>query len=67
MGGNWRKSSFSASMGDCVEVSSTTINRIIVRDSKVPAGPHLRFSSGAWTSFLDACKEVTLQAKDEFP
>jgi hypothetical protein len=67
MGDKWRKSSFSASMGDCVEVSSTTINRIMIRDSKAPDGPHLHFSSSAWTSFLDACKEAALQAKNEFP
>jgi Domain of unknown function (DUF397) len=65
MGDNWRKSSFSASMGDCVEISSTDLNRIVVRDSKAPSGPHLRFSAGAWTAFLDACRETTAQAEDK--
>ena len=67
MGDKWRKSSYSASMGDCLEVSSKDLNRIVVRDSKAPAGPHLRFSSDAWTAFLDACRETMLQAKNKLP
>jgi hypothetical protein len=46
----WRKSSFSGSIGDCVEVSST--NRIKVRDSKAPSGLRLQFSPDAWTAFV---------------
>ncbi|MGD0246720.1 MAG: DUF397 domain-containing protein [Streptosporangiaceae bacterium] len=46
----WRKSSFSGSMGDCIEVSS--LNQISVRDSKASSGPYLRFSSGAWKTFI---------------
>lgn len=57
--GNWRKSSFSGSIGDCVEVSSHVIplNRILVRDSKAPSGPYLSFTSDAWTDFLGTCFE----------
>jgi hypothetical protein len=47
---NWRKSSFSGSVGDCVEVSS--INQISVRDSKAPSGPRLKFSPDVWTAFV---------------
>jgi hypothetical protein len=54
-GENWRKSSFSGSMGDCIEVS--TYNQIRVRDSKAPAGPHLRFSSNVWTAFVGNLRE----------
>jgi len=64
MADKWRKSSYSASMGDCIEISSNGLNRIFVRDSKAPAGPHLRFSPDAWTAFLDACRGTTLQAKN---
>lgn len=64
MDDKWLKSSFSGSMGDCVEISSTDLNRIIVRDSKAPSGPHLRFSAGAWTAFLDACRETTVQTEE---
>jgi hypothetical protein len=46
----WRKSSFSGSIGDCIEVSS--VNRIKVRDSKAPLGPRLQFSPDAWTAFV---------------
>ena len=51
-GGNWRKSSFSASNGDCVEVAILAGGQVGVRDSKAIAGPHLRYSSHAWTAFV---------------
>ncbi|MGH3939052.1 MAG: DUF397 domain-containing protein [Pseudonocardiaceae bacterium] len=38
----WRTSSYSTSNGDCVEV-----DRVLVRDSKDPAGP-----TPAWRAFL---------------
>lgn len=50
-GGRWRKSSFSSSNGDCIEVASLS-DHVGVRDSKAIAGPHLRFSPGAWTAFV---------------
>lgn len=34
----WRKSSFSSSGGDCVELTASGV----IRDSKNPAGPALR-------------------------
>ena len=52
LGGRWRKSSFSMSNGDCIEVADLARGRIGVRDSKAVAGPHLRFSPGAWTAFV---------------
>ena len=53
---NWRKSSFSGSMGDCIEVSSA--GQIKVRDSKVTAGPRLEFSARAWAAFTGNLRRI---------
>ncbi|AZM60803.1 MULTISPECIES: DUF397 domain-containing protein [unclassified Streptomyces] len=48
----WIKSSYSTDEGpDCVEVA-TAPARILVRDSKNPAGPRLDLTSAAWATFL---------------
>jgi hypothetical protein len=52
--GYWRKSSFSGSIGDCVEVSS--VNQISVRDSKASSGPRLQFSTDVWAAFVGNLK-----------
>jgi hypothetical protein len=43
----WRKSSYSASGDDCVEVG----RGVGIRDSKAPA-THLPVSANAWSAFL---------------
>jgi len=64
----WQKSSYSAFNGDCVEVGWRTSNycavngdcvqfapvseRVLVRDSKNPAGPALTLPATAWRAFL---------------
>jgi hypothetical protein len=48
----WVKSSLSFSNGACVEVASMPGGGIGVRDSKVAAGPVLRFTPEEWTAFL---------------
>jgi len=48
----WRKSSFSMSNGDCIEVATLASNSVGVRDSKAIAGPRLSFSTGVWTAFV---------------
>jgi hypothetical protein len=51
--GTWRKSSFSAYNGNCVEIADLGVGAIRVRDSKAgPHGPVLRFSRADWASFL---------------
>ena len=51
-GVNWRKSSYSMSNGQCVEVARLADGRIGVRDSKVSDGPVLRFEPAVWAAFL---------------
>ncbi|MEH0633892.1 DUF397 domain-containing protein [Streptomyces bottropensis] len=53
----WRKSSYSGSEGgSCLEVLENHPIGIPVRDSKVPEGPALVFSSAGWTSFVAGVK-----------
>jgi Domain of unknown function (DUF397) len=47
----WRKSSYSAESGACVEVAPTP-DRVLVRDSKDPDGPALAVSAAAWRALL---------------
>lgn len=47
----FRKSSYSLSNGDCVEVAAVELGAA-VRDSKDQDGPVLAFSGEAWTAFL---------------
>ncbi|GAB6897159.1 DUF397 domain-containing protein [Kineosporia succinea] len=50
----WRKSSFSAVNGNCVEVAFRGTGDVAVRDSKAKGlGPVLSFSGDAWGAFLD--------------
>jgi hypothetical protein len=51
----WRKSSYSASSGQCVELTHTTAV-FGIRDSKNTLGPVLRLSRGHGLAFLDAIK-----------
>ncbi len=46
----WRKSKASAEV-NCVEVALTP-DRVLVRDSKDPAGGALSFTPQEWTAFL---------------
>jgi hypothetical protein len=47
----WRKSSFSANNGACVELAPLTEGGVAVRDSKDPHGPVLSFTRAEWTAF----------------
>jgi len=46
----WKKSSRSTDQGNCVEVAAFGTTRV-VRDSKNPTGPALRFATAAWSAF----------------
>jgi len=51
----WRKSSYSGSSGDCVEVAQLS-GGAAVRDSKDQQGPSLRFTAVEWCAFIGAIK-----------
>ena len=50
----WRKSSFSGSQANCVEVAARDL--VLVRDTKNRAGTVLRFSPGVWRRFAEQVK-----------
>jgi hypothetical protein len=55
---SWRKSTFSAYNGDCVEVDDSGPGPVRVRDSKAGVqGAVLRFSRVEWTEFLTSLKD----------
>jgi hypothetical protein len=56
---HWRKSSFSFSNGNCLEVATPSRDGTLVRDSKLGGGsPLLAFSAAAWSRFTAGIKEV---------
>lgn len=50
----WRKSTYSAQEGQCVEVADEFPGHLPVRDSKDPDGPALIFPTASWQSFVSA-------------
>jgi hypothetical protein len=56
-GAGWRKSSYSGSGGDCVEVADLA-NTTAVRDSKAVHGPALTFTDAAWSTFISGLKST---------
>lgn len=48
----WRKSSYSTNVGNCVEVTVNLPGVVAVRDSKDPVGPALVFTADEWRAFL---------------
>lgn len=51
----WKKSSYSAANGDCVEACPAN-GSIGVRDSKNPAQPALWFRPAQWRGFISTIK-----------
>jgi hypothetical protein len=50
----WRKSSFSGSEANCVEIAAS--DRVLVRDTKNNSGVVLRITPAAWRKFADQVK-----------
>ncbi|MFD5536675.1 DUF397 domain-containing protein [Streptomyces sp. NPDC127079] len=53
---NWRKSSFSGSTNECVEIADLADGGRAVRDSKNPDGGFFRFTAGEWSAFIHGVK-----------
>jgi Domain of unknown function (DUF397) len=51
----WRKSSYSGTSANCVEVCTGKAT-VTVRDSKDVNGPQLTFTGQAWTAFVAGIK-----------
>jgi hypothetical protein len=51
-GAIWRKSSYSGTHGNCVEVARNLPGIVAVRDSKDPDGPTLIVSPAEWRAFI---------------
>ena len=49
----WRKSTFTANSGQCIEIAELPGGAIALRDSKSPHREPLRFTSGEWAAFLN--------------
>ncbi|MFJ6938572.1 DUF397 domain-containing protein [Streptomyces sp. NPDC101132] len=49
---NWRRSSYSTGMNNCVETAGPAGGVLAVRDSKRAGGPALHFTATAWQGFL---------------
>lgn len=53
----WRKASYSNTQGgNCVEVADLG-TQVVVRDSKDPDGPTLRFTRAEWEAFIAGAKD----------
>jgi hypothetical protein len=52
----WRKSTFSGTGDNCVEVADLPDGGAAVRDSKDQAGPVLRFTASEWDAFRKGVK-----------
>jgi hypothetical protein len=52
----WRKSSYSGTSANCVEVCTSQADTVAVRDSKDREGPELEFTGPAWSAFVEAIK-----------
>jgi Domain of unknown function (DUF397) len=51
----WRKASYSAGSGACVEVANID-GGVVLRHSKHPDGPMIRYTTLEWTAFLQGVR-----------
>lgn len=54
---HWRKSSYSGTSGNCIEVAELTDGARAVRDSKDPNGPALVFTPAEWAAFTAGVRD----------
>lgn len=52
----WRKSTHSNAQGSCVEVAFAD-DSVLVRHSKDPGGPRLRFTRDEWLTFVAGVRD----------
>ena len=57
---SWRKSSYSNTGANCVEVARTHSGKVTVRDSKDPDGRPLSFSPDEWQTFITKIQTTAL-------
>jgi len=53
----WRKSSYSNSGANCVEIARTRSGKVAVRDSRNPGDGPLSFRPGEWQAFVAKVRE----------
>lgn len=53
---NFRKATASGDNGSCVQVARDD-ETVVLRDSKDPDGPRLRFTPEEWAAFLDGVRK----------
>jgi hypothetical protein len=58
----WRKSSYSGSQGNCVEIAALT-GAVAMRDSKDPQGPALTFAPAEFTAFIRSASRGEFDAR----
>lgn len=56
-GVQWRKSRYSGSVGNCVEVASLDSGEIAVRNSRFPDGPALVYTQDELAAFVAGAKD----------
>jgi hypothetical protein len=52
----WRKSSYSGTGANCVEICTSEHGTVAVRDSKNVPGPELAVSDRAWSEFVQGIR-----------
>jgi len=55
----WRKSSYSNSGANCVEVAKTCSGKVAVQDSRNPGDGALTFSPDQWQTFVAEVRTMT--------
>jgi hypothetical protein len=57
----WIKASQSAAQGECVEMAASG-DSVLVRDSKDPGGPVLRYTKSEFAAWIDGAKDGEFDA-----